>query len=90
MLGICLHLRVGRICARQARRSVLGRFDDAESHFAAALAANEKIRAVIWLAHTQCGLASLLLARGEGDDRERARALIAGAANGGRSGVGSA
>ncbi len=62
---------LGRLAA------LLRSFDDAESHFAAALAANKKIRAVTWLAHTQCGLASLLLARGEGADRERARALIA-------------
>jgi class 3 adenylate cyclase/tetratricopeptide (TPR) repeat protein len=52
------------------------RFDDAEAHFEAALAANRTIRAIVWHAHTQCELASLLLTRGVGDDRERARDLI--------------
>ena len=52
------------------------RFDDAEAHFEAALAANRTIRAIVWHAHTQCELASLLLTRRVGDDRERARDLI--------------
>jgi class 3 adenylate cyclase len=56
--------------------AVLRRFDEAEQHFIAALAANKKIRAVTWLAHAECGLASLLLARGEETHRDRARRLI--------------
>jgi class 3 adenylate cyclase/tetratricopeptide (TPR) repeat protein len=55
------------------------RFDDAEAHFEAALAGNRKIRATLWVAHTQCELASLLLTRDQGDDRERAHGLIASA-----------
>ena len=37
--------------------TVLGRFDDAEAHFEAALRANRTIRAAVWLAHTQYELA---------------------------------
>jgi len=64
---------LGRLAA------VLRRFDDAEAHFEAALAANRRIRAAIWVAHTQCELASMLLTRGERSDRTRARELIANA-----------
>lgn len=56
--------------------AVLGRFDDAEAHFEAALRANRTIRATVWFAHTQYELASTLLMRGQGTDRDRARELI--------------
>jgi eukaryotic-like serine/threonine-protein kinase len=58
---------------------MLGRLDEAARHFEMALAANARIRAAPSLAHTECELAKLLLARGEGYDIERARALIASA-----------
>ncbi len=58
---------------------VLRRFDDAEAHFEAAMAANRRIRATVWLAHTQCEFASMLLTRGARADRAKARELIANA-----------
>ena len=58
---------------------VLGDFDNAEAHFESALAANRQIRATVWLGHTQCELASLLLTRDAEHDCARARELIASA-----------
>jgi class 3 adenylate cyclase len=58
---------------------VLRQFDDAEARFEVALAANRKIGAAVWLAHTRCELASMLLHRGEGADCARAQELIASA-----------
>ena len=66
-------------CALGRLAGLLGRFDDAKAHFETALAANARMRAATPLAHTQCELAKLLLARGEGDDAERARALLGSA-----------
>ena len=60
-------------CALGKLAALCGRFGVAEAHFEAALAANRKIRATIWLADAQCELASMLLTRGEGADRARAR-----------------
>jgi eukaryotic-like serine/threonine-protein kinase len=59
--------------------AVRHRFEDAEAHFEAALAANRRSRATVWFAHTQCELASTLFSRGESADRERAHELIASA-----------
>jgi class 3 adenylate cyclase len=59
--------------------TVLGSFEDAEAHFDSALAANRRIRATVWLGHTQCQLACLLLTRDADDDCARARELIASA-----------
>jgi eukaryotic-like serine/threonine-protein kinase len=59
--------------------TVLGGFEDAEAHFESALAANRRIRATVWVGHTQCELASLLLTRDAEDDCVRARELIASA-----------
>jgi eukaryotic-like serine/threonine-protein kinase len=64
---------LGRLAA------VLGRSDDAEAHFDAALAANRRIRAAVWLAHTQCELARVLLARNAAGDYARVQELIASA-----------
>jgi len=54
---------------------VLERFDLAEEHFRAALAANERIGAVLMTAETQCGYGALLLRRGAAGDRDHARTL---------------
>jgi hypothetical protein len=54
---------------------VLERFDLAEEHFRAALAANERIGAVLMTAETQCAYGALLLRRGAIGDRDRARTL---------------
>jgi class 3 adenylate cyclase len=64
---------LGRLAA------VLGRSGDAEAHFDAALAANRRIRATVWLAHTQCELARVLLTRNAAGDYARAQELIASA-----------
>jgi eukaryotic-like serine/threonine-protein kinase len=58
---------------------LLGRFDEAKAHFETALAANARMRAATPLAHTQCELAKLLLARAQGDDAERAHELLGSA-----------
>ena len=59
--------------------SILGRADDAVAHFEAALAANRRIRAAVWLGHTQVELARALLTRGADGDIARAQELIASA-----------
>ena len=59
--------------------ALLGRFDDAEAHFETALTANRRIRAAVWLGHTQCELANVLLMRGEDQNNARANELIASA-----------
>ena len=66
-------------CALGRLAGLLGRFDDAKAHFETALAANARMRAATPLAHTQCELAKLLLARAQGDDAERAHALLGSA-----------
>ena len=55
--------------------SVMGRTDDAVSHYEAALITNERLGARPWLARTQADLARTLLARGAPGDAERAREL---------------
>jgi tetratricopeptide (TPR) repeat protein len=56
--------------------TALSRFDEAEPHFRHALAMNERIGALPWLARTQEDYARMLLARDAPGDPERARALI--------------
>jgi len=53
----------------------MGRFDDAEGHFRAALEANERMGALLMTAETQCECGELLLRRAGEGDRERAAAL---------------
>jgi hypothetical protein len=57
--------------------AVLGRYDAAERHFEDALAMNARIRARIWVAHTQHDYARMLIARDGPGDRARATALAA-------------
>jgi tetratricopeptide (TPR) repeat protein len=57
--------------------TVLARYDDAERHFEHALEVNTRIRARIWVAHTQHDYARMLVARDRPGDRERATALAA-------------
>ena len=66
-------------CVLGRLAGLIGRLNEAEAHFEMALAANTRIRATVPLAHAECELAKLLLARGEGDDAERAGVLIASA-----------
>jgi tetratricopeptide (TPR) repeat protein len=56
--------------------ATLGRFEDAEQHFAAADATNQRIGAPAWLARTRLEWARMLLARGGTGDMERARELL--------------
>ena len=58
---------------------VLGRHDEAKAHFKTALAANRRIRAAVWLGHTQCELARVLLTRSAEGDLARAQELVASA-----------
>jgi hypothetical protein len=55
--------------------AALGREADAERHFEAGIAVNEKLGAVPFVAHTQADLAALLRRRGAPGDAERAAGL---------------
>lgn len=59
----------------------LGRHDDAERHFEAAIEIEHRMRAGPCLAHARRGLAETLLARDADGDRERAEALLVEAAS---------
>lgn len=56
--------------------ATMGRYDEAEEHFRAALAANARMGARPWLARTQYEYGRLLLARDGPGDREAARQLL--------------
>ena len=56
--------------------TTLERWDDAERHFEHALAMNARMGALPWLAHTQEQYATMLLARHQSNDRDRAAALL--------------
>ncbi|MGH7752908.1 MAG: hypothetical protein ACREN5_08840, partial [Gemmatimonadales bacterium] len=56
--------------------TTLGRFDEAESRFAAAAALHERTRAPTWLARTRLEGARMLLDRRQPGDAERARDLL--------------
>jgi DNA-binding SARP family transcriptional activator len=56
--------------------STVGRSKEAEQHFEAAIATNERIGARPWLAYTQEEYARELIARGGSDDVERAGRLL--------------
>jgi tetratricopeptide (TPR) repeat protein len=59
-----------------ALATTLGRWDEAERHFEDALAMNARMEAWPWLAHTQHQYATMLLARGQVGDGEKARELL--------------
>jgi tetratricopeptide (TPR) repeat protein len=56
--------------------TTVGRWDEAEAHFTAALELNGRLGARPWTARTQIGYAQMLLARHEARDTERARQLL--------------
>jgi tetratricopeptide (TPR) repeat protein len=56
--------------------TALGRFDDAEQHFAAAESLCRHLGAPYWLARNQLAHARMLDTRGDQEDRERARQLV--------------
>lgn len=70
------------VCAGSARHSLailatlLGRHDEAERHFADALAMNLRLGARPFAAYTRFEYARMLLARGVGDDASRAIELL--------------
>jgi len=57
--------------------TLLGRYDDAETHLRAALAMHERLQAPYWIARTQLDLAELCVARQGATDTATARELIA-------------
>ncbi len=59
--------------------STLGRFEDAERHFEAALEMNERMGARPWVAHTEHDYARVLLARGAEGDETKAVELLGAA-----------
>jgi tetratricopeptide (TPR) repeat protein len=59
--------------------TTLGRYEDAERHFARALEVNGSIGAVLWVARTRADHARMLLRRDGPGDRERADELLAAA-----------
>ena len=54
----------------------LDRFDEAETHFAAAAATHERFGAPAWVARTRCEWAAVLLRRGVPGDAQRAHHLL--------------
>jgi DNA-binding CsgD family transcriptional regulator len=56
--------------------ATMGQWVEADRHFEAALALNARMGARPWLAHTRYDFATMLLARGQPGDRERAVALL--------------
>ena len=57
--------------------TLLCRYEDAAKHFDRALEVNARIRARIWVAHTQHDYARMLVARAAPGDREKATILAA-------------
>ena len=55
---------------------MLGRWEDAEGHFTAALEMDRRMDARPWAAHTRHDHAAMLLARDGRGDRERAEGLL--------------
>jgi tetratricopeptide (TPR) repeat protein len=70
------------LCQGSASRSLgqlattMSRFDEAAQHFEHALKMNARIRAPIWIAHTQHDYASMLLLRNHLGDRDKALDLL--------------
>jgi DNA-binding NarL/FixJ family response regulator len=56
--------------------STMKRWDEAERHFEAAVATNDRQNAHPWLAHSRYEYAAMLLARRRSGDEERARSLL--------------
>lgn len=59
-----------------ALATIMGRQDEAEQHFKDALAMNTRMGARPWLAHTQHAYATMLLARNQPGDHDKAAALL--------------
>jgi tetratricopeptide (TPR) repeat protein len=62
-----------------ALATTLERWDEAVQHFEGALAMNTRMEAWPWLAHTQYQYATMLLARDQSGDSEKAKELLTAA-----------
>jgi len=75
-------LFMGTVCLGSAFRylgqlaATMGRWEEAEAHFAEAMARNQRIGARLWVAHTQLDWAKLLQAQGGGDAPARGLELL--------------
>jgi class 3 adenylate cyclase/tetratricopeptide (TPR) repeat protein len=72
--GVACYGALSRYLAALA--ATLERWDDAAGHFEDALAMNARMDARVWLAHTQEQYATMLLARHQSGDRDKAAALL--------------
>jgi eukaryotic-like serine/threonine-protein kinase len=72
----------GVLCQGAASRSLgllattMARYDEAETHLAAAVELNSRLGAVLWVVHAQYNQATLWLHRAHALDRERALSLL--------------
>jgi hypothetical protein len=64
--------------------TVLGRYDDAQAHFAEAIEVQDAMGARGTVVHTRLAWARMLLRRGRGPDRPKARTLLEEAKSGAR------
>ena len=65
-----LHLRLANLA------TTIGRWQDAERHYQAAVETERRMRAGSWLARTELDYAAMLLLRSDPGDSERARSLL--------------
>ena len=56
--------------------TTLGRYDQAEGHFAAAAEVEDRLGAQLFLARTHAGWARALIARGQPEDLERVQNML--------------
>jgi tetratricopeptide (TPR) repeat protein len=73
-IGECCYGALSRYLGALA--TALARWDEAAQHFEDALAMNARMDARPWLAHTQEQYATMLLARRQSGDRDKAAALL--------------
>jgi predicted ATPase/class 3 adenylate cyclase len=77
LLAVCGTLVAGSVAwALGALATILGRYEHAEDHFAAAEEIEERFGAPLFLARTHVGWARALIGRGQGEDLERARHML--------------
>src|SRR4051812_36754107 len=62
--------------------TTLGRYEDADGHFATATEIEGRLGAPLWLARTHAGWARALIARGRPEDLERAQHMLEQAEDG--------
>jgi len=72
--GAALYGSIARVLGALA--GTLGRYEQAEGHFAAAAVIEERFGAPLFLARTRTGWAGMLIARGRPEDRDRAQHML--------------